>query len=99
MEMTIDRKALRRVSKTAFGQSHRLELMLEIDSLEDGIFTMTQVTKSLGVSMSSLQGARDALVELRLISPLPMTDSKFHYYVRNDSRVWAWVREIAKTLS
>lgn len=95
MEQRADREALRRVSRAAFGQSHRLELMLEIANLEDGIFTMTQVSRSLDVTMSSLQNARDSLLELGLISRLPLTDSRFHYLMRNDSSAWAWARELA----
>ena len=95
MDSTADREALRSVSRAAFGQSHRLELMLEIANLEDGIFTMTQVSKALDVTMSSLQNARDALLQLGLISRLPLTDSRFHYLVRNDSSAWAWARELA----
>jgi hypothetical protein len=95
MDMTLDREVLRRVSRAAFGQSHRLELMLEIAALEDGIFTMTQVSRSLGVTMSSLQNARDALLEVALISRLPLTDSRFQHLVRNDSAAWQWAQELA----
>lgn len=95
MDQRVDREALRRVSRAAFGQSHRLELMLEIASLEDGIFTMTQVSRSLDVTMSSLQNARDSLLELGLVSRLPLTESRFHYLVRNDSAAWAWAQELA----
>lgn len=96
MDVEPSREALRRVSRAAFGQSHRLELMLEIADLADGIFTLTQVSKALGVTMSSLQNARDALLEVELISRLPQTDSRFQYLVRNDSPAWQWARDLAR---
>lgn len=99
MNTATDREALRRVSRAAFGQGHRLELMLEIANLEDGIFTLTQVSKSLDVTMSSLQNARDSLLELGLISYLPMSESRFHYLMRNESHAWEWARELGKKAS
>ncbi|MCS5498375.1 hypothetical protein NY547_14075 [Cnuibacter physcomitrellae] len=86
---------LRGVSKRAFGQSHRLELMLAIADAEDGIITQTDLARSLNVSMSSLQKPFQDLVTIGLISALPDADSRFRYFTRNPSRAWDWAYELA----
>ncbi|WP_308465316.1 hypothetical protein [Rathayibacter soli] len=91
-------EALRRMSKSAFGQSYRLELMLSIADSEDGFCTLTNLSKTLDVTMSSLQRPFQALVELQLLSPMPDADSKYHHFVRNPSAAWDWAQELARSV-
>ncbi|WP_199922298.1 hypothetical protein [Microterricola viridarii] len=93
---TENREALRSVSQAAFGQQHRLELMLCIANAEDGIFSLTELAKALDVTMSSLQRPMDSLLATQLISALPDADSKYRYYTRNPSAAWAWAHELAQ---
>lgn len=88
---------LREVSRAAFGQMHRLELMLAILAVEDGIVTLTEVHRSMsGVAMSSLQKPFEALIECGLLTRLPNGDSRSRFYVRNDSAAWSWAVELSE---
>ena len=93
--MTSSREHLRSVSRTVFGQLYRLELMLEVADSEDGIICLTDLSKALDVTMSSLQRPFECLVVSALISPLPDADSRFRYYTRNPSAAWNWAYELA----
>lgn len=84
------------MSQAAFGQQHRLELMLCIANAEDGIFSLTELAKALDVTMSSLQRPMDSLLATQLISALPDADSKYRYYTRNPSAAWSWAQELAQ---
>ncbi|MBU4214860.1 MAG: helix-turn-helix domain-containing protein [Actinobacteria bacterium] len=88
-------EGLRRVSRTAFGHTHRLELMLAIAEISDGVCSLRDLADRLGVRPSSIQRPLDSLVELSLLSALPGGDTKFRHYIRNDSPAWAWARELA----
>lgn len=90
---------LRAVSRVAFGQAHRLELMLAIGSAEDGLCTLTELSKQLDVTMSSLQRPFQALVELGLITALPDADSRYRYYARNPSPAWSWATTLEAQVS
>jgi len=86
---------VRRVSRAAFGQAHRLELMLAISKSSDGLCTLTELAKLLDVSVSSLQRPFQALVEIGLLTPLPNADTRFRYYARNPSPAWQWAEDLA----
>ena len=88
-------EALRHVSKVAFGQEHRLELMLAIAASEDGVCSLTELADTLQVRASSLQRPLDSLVELSLLSIVPTGDTKYRHYLRNDGPAWEWARELA----
>lgn len=88
-------EALRRVSKVAFGQEHRLELMLAIAASHDGVCSLTELADTLQVRASSLQRPLDSLVELSLLSVVATGDSKYRHYIRNDGPAWDWARELA----
>lgn len=91
-----DRRAeLRRVSRSAFGQDHRLELMLAIARSEDGIFTLSELVTALEVGASSLQRPLGSLIETALVSPLPSSESRFRHYTRNQSPAWQWAEQLA----
>ncbi|WP_052521423.1 hypothetical protein [Agreia bicolorata] len=86
---------LREVSAFAFGQRHRLELMLEIADSEDGIVCLTDLTRALGVTMSSLQRPFESLLQTTLVSPIPDMDSRYRYFRSNPSSAWDWAYELA----
>lgn len=91
---TDQRDQLRRLSRALFGQKLKLELMLAIANAEDGIVCQTDLAKTLDVTISSLQRPFESLVISQLISPLPDADSKFRYFVRNPSALWAAAIEL-----
>lgn len=90
-----DVDGLRRVSKVAYGQEHRLELMLAIAEIEDGVCSLTELADTLQVRASSLQRPLDSLVELSLVSVVATGDTKYRHYIRNDGAAWDWARELA----
>lgn len=95
MKPQVEVEALRRVSKSAFGHTHRLELMLAIADIEDGVCTLSDLADRLGVRPSSIQRPFESLVELSLVSALPAADTKFRHYIRNDGPAWDWARALA----
>ena len=95
MKPQVEVEALRRVSKSAFGHTHRLELMLTIAEIDDGVCTLAELAQRLDVRPSSIQRPLDTLVELSLLSALPYGDTKFRHYIRNDGPAWDWARELA----
>lgn len=94
-----EREALRRLSRTVFGQEHRLELMLAIREAEDQIVTLTELASSLGLSASSLQRPFHALVAGGLLTLLPAEPSRYRYYQANKSAAWDWAVELASIAS
>lgn len=95
MDASTAQDDLRAVSRIAFGQAHRLELMVVIRASEDGLCTLTELAKQLDVTMSSLQRPLQALIELGLLTPLPDAGTRFRYYARNPSPAWQWASELA----
>lgn len=91
-------EALRTVSKLAFGQTYRLELMLAILDSDDGICTLSELASALKVSVSSLQLPFDTLVALGMLTPLPEAETRFRHYLRNDDAGWAWATQLASRL-
>lgn len=92
----VSRETLRETSRQVFGQAHRLEVMLAVGRSDDGIVCLTELAKSLDVSVSSLQKPFQSLVHARLISPLPDADSRYRFYARNPSAAWEWAEELAR---
>jgi DNA-binding MarR family transcriptional regulator len=84
----------RQISQHAFGQRYRLELMLAIAATDDGIVCLTDLAKTLDVTISNLQSPLRALVDTGLVSPLPRGDSRRKFYIRNPSAAWAWAQEL-----
>lgn len=87
---------MRAVSRVAFGQAHRLELMLAVAASEDGLCTLTELSRHLDVTMSSLQRPFQALMDLGLLTELPDAGTRFRYYARNPSSAWQWAGELAE---
>lgn len=88
-------EALRALSRTAFRQDYRLELMIAIADSEDGLVCLSDLARALDVSISNLQTPLQNLVALGLISALPRGDSRRKFYLRNPSSAWDWARELA----
>lgn len=93
---TADRLALRGLSRTVFGQDHRLELMLAIRDAEDQIVTLSELASTLGLPTSSLQRPFHALVSAGLLAMLPAEPSRFRYYQANRSAAWDWATELER---
>lgn len=88
---------LQRLSKVLFGQQHRLAVMLEIAD-SDGVINPGDIADALGFrAQSSIQNPIRDLESAGLISRLPVTGGKA-YYQRNDSLVWAWVKELVERI-
>jgi hypothetical protein len=86
---------LRRISKTAFGQTYRLEVMLAVADSEDGFVNLTDLARTIGQPVSSIQAPMRDLIDLGLVSEAPSGDTKRKHYLRNPSASWLWVREMA----
>jgi hypothetical protein len=91
----LSRDRARRLSQAAFGQQHRLELMLAIVDSEDGIVTLTELSRKLDVTMSSLQRPMESLIETGLLTALPMSEFRYKHFMRNPSAAWQWAQELA----
>jgi DNA-binding transcriptional ArsR family regulator len=94
-ELAPRRHELRMLSRLAFGQGYRLELMLEIADTEDGVFSLTELARSLDVTMSNLQRPLQDMLEMGLLSVLPDSGSRYRYYTSNPSPAWEWAFELA----
>lgn len=90
----LQREALHRLSRAAFGQTYRLEVMLAIADSEDGLVTLTDVARTLAVSTSNVQGPLKSLIECGLLTPLPQGDSRSRFLMRNRSAAWDWAQEM-----
>lgn len=87
-------EALRAMSRAAFGQNYRLEVMLAIADSEDGLVTQTELAHVLGVSVSNVQGPVKSLVNCGLLTEMPQGDSRSKFFLRNQSAAWDWAREM-----
>lgn len=84
------------MSRAAFRQDYRLELMVAIAESDDGIVCLTDVARTLDVSISNLQTPMKNLVTLGLLTPLARGDSRRKFYLRNPSAAWNWAQELAE---
>lgn len=91
--------AIRARSRAAFGQQYRLEVMIAIAADADGLVCLTDLGRSLGLSLSNIQGALRSLVEVGLLTELPAGDSRRKFYLRNPSAAWTWATELAQGVS
>lgn len=85
---------LRALSRAAFGQTYRLEVMLVIAESSDGLTTQTELARALGVSVSNVQAPVRSLIDCGLLSELPRGDSRSRFLLRNRSAAWEWAREL-----
>lgn len=84
---------LRRLSRAAFNQAYRLEVMLYIAD-SDGFITQTEVAKALQLSVSNVQGPIRSLIDCGLLTPLPKSDNRSRFMARSDSAAWQWANEM-----
>jgi hypothetical protein len=89
-----DFQELRRLSRAAFNQAYRLEVMLYIAD-SDGFVTQTEVAQALGLlSVSNVQAPIRSLIECGLLTPMPKTDNRSRFLARTDSPAWDWARQL-----
>lgn len=87
-------QALRQLSRDAFGQTYRLEVMLAVAESPDGLICLTDLAQELGISASNVQLALQSLVKTDLVARLPRGDSRRRHYVRNPSAAWDWAQQM-----
>jgi hypothetical protein len=89
-----DLEDLRRLSRAAFNQTYRLEVMLFIAE-SDGFVTQTEVAQGLGLpSVSNVQAPIRSLIDCGLLNPMPKTDNRSRFLARTDSPAWDWARQL-----
>lgn len=92
--MDRDLEDLRRLSRAAFNQTYRLEVMLFIAD-SDGFVTQTEVAQGLGLpSVSNVQAPIRSLIDCGLLNPMPKTDNRSRFLARTDSPAWDWARQL-----
>lgn len=96
---TVERQHLRSLSRSAFGQAYRLEIMLAIAASPDGLVTQTELAQQLGVSVSNVQKPVASLIACGLLSEMPRGDSRSRYLMRNRSAAWEWAQEMHAMVS
>ena len=82
------------MSRAAFGQSYRLEVMLAVAASEDGLVTQTSLARELDLPVSNVQGPVRSLIDSGLLSELPRGDGRSRFLLRNPSAAWDWAREL-----
>lgn len=92
--MAVDLGRLRALSRAAFGQTYRLEIMLAVADVDDGLVTLTDLARTLDLSTSNVQLALKSLVATGLVSELPKGDNRRKYLLRNPSPAWDWARQL-----
>jgi len=90
---------LRALSRAAFGQTYRLEVMLAVADSSDGLVTLTDLARTLGLSTSNVQLALKSLIATGLLSELPKGDSRRKYLLRNPSPAWDWALQLRAQVS
>lgn len=84
------------MSRSAFGQTYRLEVMLVVGASDDGLVTQTEVARVLGVSVSNVQAPVRSLIDCGLLTELPRGDSRSRFLLRNPSAAWQWAHELRR---
>lgn len=91
--MTVDVDELRRLSRAAFGQTYRLEVMLFI-ARSEGFVTQTEIARGLALSVSNVQAPVRSLIECSLLIAMPKSDNRSRFLARTDSPAWDWARHL-----
>lgn len=90
-----DRKTkLRRLSRDAFGQQYRLEIMLAVAASEDGIVCLSDLAQELSLTPSNIQSGLRSMIDTDLLTELPRGDSRRKFLLRNPSAAWDWAKEL-----
>lgn len=87
-------EVLRELSRAAFQQRYRLEVMLAVADSEDGLVSLTDLATRLGLPASNVQGALRSLIDTGLLTELPQGDSRRKFLLRSNSAAWDWAREL-----
>lgn len=82
-----------RLSKSLFGQVHRLDLMIYIAESKDGLINPTELSFDLRLPQSALQAPLRDLTDGGLLV-LEERRGRRLFYRRVDSAAWDWVREL-----
>jgi hypothetical protein len=97
--MEVDLEELRRISRAAFNQAYRLEVMLYIAD-SDGFVTQTEIAQALGLpSVSNVQAPVRSLIDCGLLTAMPKTDNRSRFLARADSPAWDWARQLRNQAS
>ncbi len=97
--MDDETEQLRRLSRAAFNQAYRLEVMLYIADSE-GFVTQTEIAQALGLpSVSNVQAPVRSLIDCGLLTPMPRTDNRSKFLARVDSPAWEWARQLRAQVS
>jgi DNA-binding transcriptional regulator GbsR (MarR family) len=70
--------------------------MLAVADSEDGIVCLTDLARSLGISISNLQQPLRSLVATGLLTHIQAGDTRRKFYMRNPSAAWEWARELQR---
>ncbi len=82
------------VSRLAFGQSHRLSVMLALMQAQRPM-CLKDLSAALGVTASSLQVPLENLVALGLVIPAAGDGTRKRFYTRVEGPAWVWARDLA----
>lgn len=94
MQQLAQDPAVQRRSRVLFGQAHRLAVMYAV-ARSDGLINPSEVAEQLGFrAQSSIQSPIRDLVDSQLISRRDFPQDRRTYYIRNDSKVWDWIKEV-----
>lgn len=91
--MGVNVEELRRLSRAAFNQAYRLEVMLYIAD-SDGFVTQTEIGRALALSVSNVQAPVKSLIDCGLLTVMPKTDNRSRFLARADSVAWEWARQL-----
>jgi hypothetical protein len=92
-----DVAALRRRSRSAFGQDYQLEVMLEISDTT-GTVNLTDIADRLSLTTSQVQSSWKRLIAIDLLEATSRDQRTKFYRKRTSSPAWKWARELAGDL-
>lgn len=69
--------------------------MLAIARSDDGLVHLTGLAKGLDLSPSQIQKPLSDLVDVGLLTPMPVEGSRTRFLLRNRSAAWDWAEELA----
>lgn len=84
---------LREVSRTAYGQAHRLGIMLALDAAPEAM-CLQDLSVALGVPASSLQAPLDSLRSLGLVEAVAQEGTRRVALRVMDGPGWEWARQL-----
>jgi DNA-binding transcriptional ArsR family regulator len=90
--MDVERTELQELSKTLFGQVHRLAVMVAI-AKSSGYVNPTDLADQLRLPQSALQAPLRDLTDAGLLSRTERGGRR-NVYQRADSKAWDWVLEL-----